>query len=316
MCRDRTPLMRYGSRPTPVGTFITRKPLSTALNLTPYAFVLPATVLLFIIILAPIVLVIALSFTDYTLGSLDWSFASLDNYQDLFSDKVFVRSLRNTLLYVAIVVPTSVFLALIVAICINQRIRTKRFYEVVYFLPVTSTFVAMAIVWEFLFHSRIGPLNQFLALLGYDRVGFLTDPEVALISLAVVGVWKLIGFNVILYLAGLSSIPADIYEAASIDGMDGGLDRLLRITWPMLGPTTMFVAITSSISAFQVFEPVAVLTKGGPQGSTDVVLYQMYLESFQYFEIGYGASITVVFLAVILAFSLLQLRYFDGKVHY
>ncbi|WP_195909542.1 carbohydrate ABC transporter permease [Rhizobium tubonense] len=308
--------MRYGSRPTPVGTFITRKPLSTALNLTPYAFVLPATVLLFIIILAPIVLVIALSFTDYTLGSLDWSFASLDNYQDLFSDKVFVRSLRNTLLYVAIVVPTSVFLALIVAICINQRIRTKRFYEVVYFLPVTSTFVAMAIVWEFLFHSRIGPLNQFLALLGYDRVGFLTDPEVALISLAVVGVWKLIGFNVILYLAGLSSIPADIYEAASIDGMDGGLDRLLRITWPMLGPTTMFVAITSSISAFQVFEPVAVLTKGGPQGSTDVVLYQMYLESFQYFEIGYGASITVVFLAVILAFSLLQLRYFDGKVHY
>ncbi|UES60147.1 ABC transporter permease subunit (plasmid) [Roseibium aggregatum] len=277
---------------------------------------MPAGLLLAIVILMPIVAVILLSFSDYTLGALDWEFIGLSNYRKLLSDAVFWRSIRNTFFYVAIVVPGSVGLGLLLALLVHQRTRTRRLYEIVFFLPVTGTLVAMAIVWQFLLHSRVGPVNLFLLENSFERIGFFTDPRLAMLSLSLIGIWQLAGFNMILFLAGLSAIPKDIYDAAALDGIDGGVDRLVRITWPLLGPTTMFVTITTSITAFQVFDTVAVLTRGGPRGSTDVLLYQAYLEGFQYFEIGYAACLTVVFLVFILLFSLMQVRFFDKRVHY
>ncbi len=147
-------------------------------------------------------------------------------------------------------------------------------------------------------------------------VAFLSEPSTALATLAVIGIWQLLGFNMILFLAGLTAIPRDLYEAADIDGCSSGIDRFLTITWPLLGPTTMFVLVTTMITAFKIFDTVAVMTRGGPIGSTEVLLYNIYLEGFQYFHTGYAAALTFIFLAFILVFSAVQTFALDRKVHY
>ena len=285
-------------------------------KITGMAFCLPATILLVVTCLAPLVVLVAISFTRYELGDLDLRFVGMANFAKATGDPVFRRSLFNTLLYVAIVLPGSVMLGLLVAVLVHSRKRTRTFYEIVYFLPVTSTLIAMATVWQFLLHPRIGPINAFLRLAGLPQHAFLSDPALALPTLAVVGMWQLIGFNMVLFLAGLSAIPRDLYEAAEVDGCAGAIDRFLTITWPLLGPTTMFVIVTTSITAFKVFDTVAVMTRGGPMGSSEVLLYALYLEGFQYFHTAYAAALTVIFLAFILVFSVIQTFVLDRRVHY
>jgi multiple sugar transport system permease protein len=280
------------------------------------AFSLPAFLLLLMTILAPLAVLGWLSFTDYELGAIDIGFLGLANFQKALADPVFRRSLINTLAYVAIVLPGAVVLALIVAILIHRRKRTRSFYEVIYFLPVTSTLIAMATVWQFLLHPRLGPVNGVLRALGFDAVPFLSEPALVLPTLAVIGIWQMIGFNMVLFLAGLSTIPREVYEAAEVDGCVGAIDRFMRITWPLLAPTTMFVLVTTSITAFKVFDTVAVITRGGPMGSSEVLLYVTYLEGFQYFHMGYAAALTLVFLAFILVFSIAQTFVLERRVHY
>ncbi|MCT7374110.1 carbohydrate ABC transporter permease [Chelativorans salis] len=277
-------------------------------------FSAPAFILLSLIHIVPLLTLIALSFTDYELGALDVRWLGLDNFARAFSDPVFQRALRNTLLYVAIVIPGSVLLGLLIALLVHARKRTRSIYEVIYFLPVTSTLVAMATVWQFLLHPRLGPVNGFLKSLGFPEIAFLSEPSLVIPTLAVIGLWQMVGFNMILFLAGLSTIPRDLYDAAEVDGAGGAVDRFLRITWPMLGPTTMFVTVTTCITAFKVFDTVAVLTHG--RGGSEVLLYAIYLEGFHYFKMGYAAALTLVFLAFILVFSILQARRMDRKVHY
>jgi multiple sugar transport system permease protein len=171
-------------------------------------------------------------------------------------------------------------------------------------------------VWQFLLHPSLGPVSAVLRWLGIGEIAFLSNPSLALPTLAVIGIWQLVGFNMILFLAGLSTIPKDLYEAAEIDGCGGEIDRFLTITWPLLGPTTMFVIVTSSITAFKVFDTVAVLTHGGPVGSTEVLLYKVYLEGFQYFRMAYASVLTFIFLIFILVFSILQTVVMDRRVHY
>lgn len=281
-----------------------------------YGFVAPAALLILLINAGPLAVVLLLSATDYTLAATSLRFVGLENYGAMIEDPVFWRAIRNSILYVAIVVPGATALGLAVALLVHSRRRSRRFYETVYFLPVTGTLVAMAIVWQYLMHGRIGPINALLTKIGLDRIDFLTDPSYAMVSIAAIGVWQLLGFNMILFLAGLTAIPQDLYDAAALDGIDSGWDRFVRITCPLLGPTMIFVTVTTSITAFQLFDTVAVLTKGGPMGSTDVLLYKIYLEGFQYFEMGYAAALTVVFLVCIVAISLLQIRFFDKRVHY
>ncbi|HWL67177.1 MAG TPA: sugar ABC transporter permease, partial [Geminicoccus sp.] len=249
-------------------------------KLTGAGFALPAFLLLLALHVVPLLVLAGLSFTDYELGVVTFEWVGLDNYAQAFSDETFRRSLVNTLYYVAIVLPGSVILSLLVAVLVHQRKRTRSFYEIIYFLPVTSTLIAMATVWQFLLHPSLGVINAALRKLGFGEVPFLSDPDLALPTLAMIGIWQLIGFNMILFLAGLSSIPRDLYEASAIDGVGNGVDRFLTITWPLLGPTTLFVIVTTSITAFKVFDTVAVMTKGGPQGATEVILYAIYLEGF------------------------------------
>lgn len=280
------------------------------------SLVLPATLLLFSFLLVPTAVVLVLSFTDYELGLGSVDFVGLSNYAEMAADRTFWQSVRNTALYVAIVVPGSIFIALGVALLIERRRRLTRFYKVAYFLPVTATLVAMATVWEFILHPTIGLANHILAVIGVDPVRFLSDPHWAIVSLAVIGVWQSVGFNMVLFLAGLSAIPREIDEAAALDGAAGGLDRFLIVTWPLLGPTTLFVTLTSAINALRAFESVAVITQGGPDKSTEVILYSIYLEAFQYFRTGYASALTIVFLTVTVSLILLQMRLSDRKVHY
>ena len=280
------------------------------------AFAFPAFLLLVLTNLVPLVVLLYLSFTDFELGALDSHFLGLDNFRKALVDPVFRRSLANTFVYVAIVLPGSVGLGLLIAVLLHRRKRTRSFYEVVYFLPVTSTLIAMATVWQFILHPRLGPVNGVLRAMGFGEIPFLSEPAYVLPTLAAIGIWQLVGFNMVLFLAGLSAIPRDLYEAAEIDGCRSGIDRFLTITWPLLGPTTMFVIITTSITAFKVFDTVAVMTRGGPMGSSEVLLYSLYLEGFQYFHTAYAAALTVIFLAFILVFSVIQAFVLERRVHY
>ncbi|WP_332693927.1 carbohydrate ABC transporter permease [Bosea sp. (in: a-proteobacteria)] len=285
-------------------------------RLTGLGFALPAFILLLLTILLPLAVLMLLSLTNYEFGGVDMDWVGLSNFQKALADPIIRRSLVNTLLYVAIVVPGGVFGALLIAVIVHRRRRSRSFYEVIYFLPVTSTLIAMATVWQFLLHPSLGPVNGLLKWLGFAPVAFLSEPSTALATLAVIGIWQLLGFNMILFLAGLTAIPRDLYEAADIDGCSGGIDRFLTITWPLLGPTTMFVLVTTMITAFKIFDTVAVMTRGGPVGSTEVLLYNIYLEGFQYFHTGYAAALTFIFLAFILVFSAVQTFALDKKVHY
>lgn len=285
-------------------------------RLTGIGFALPAFVLLALTILIPLVVLFILSLTNYEFGGVDADWVGLNNYAKALADPVIRRALVNTLVYVAIVVPGGVLGALLIAVLVHRRRKTRSLYEVIYFLPVTSTLIAMATVWQFLLHPSLGPVNAMLKWLGLGPVAFLSEPSTALATLAVIGIWQLLGFNMILFLAGLTAIPRDLYEAAEIDGCAGGIDRFLTITWPLLGPTTMFVLVTTMITAFKIFDTVAVMTRGGPVGSTEVLLYNIYLEGFQYFHTGYAAALTFIFLVFILVFSAVQTFSLDKKVHY
>jgi multiple sugar transport system permease protein len=279
-------------------------------------FAFPAFVLLLVIDIVPLLVLLYLSFTNYELGALDTRFVGLDNFRKAMGDAVFRRSLGNTFVYVAIVLPLAVGLGLLIAVLLHSRKRTRSFYEVIYFLPVTSTLIAMATVWQFLLHPSLGPINGVLKALGFHEVAFLSEPSLVLPTLAAIGIWHLVGFNMVLFLAGLSAIPRDLYEAAEIDGCRSGIDRFLTITWPLLGPTTMFVIVTTSITAFKVFDTVAVMTRGGPMGSSEVLLYAIYLEGYQYFHMGYAAALTLVFLVFVLLFSIAQTFALERRVHY
>lgn len=277
-------------------------------------FVVPATMLLLAIIIAPLLCLLILSMTDYEIGAMQIRWLGLGNFEKALSDPVFRRAMGNTLLYVALVLPGGVILGLLVALLVHGRTRSRAFYEVAYFLPVTATLIAMAAVWQFLLHPKLGPVNGLLKAAGFPEMGFISEPSLLIPTLAVIGLWNLIGFNMILFLAGLTAIPRDLYDAAEIDGAGGPIDRFLTVTWPQLAPTTMFVAVTTSITAFKVFDTVAVLTRG--RDGSEVLLYAIYLEGFQYFKIGYSAALTVIFLAFMLAFSVFQAFQLDRRVHY
>ena len=284
------------------------------LALTGALFAVPAFVLILLLIIVPLVMLIGLSFTDYEIGAVVVNWVGLANFERALADPVFRRAMINTLLYVAIVLPGGVGLGLLIAILVHQRTRSRWFYEVVYFLPVTTTLISMAAVWQFLLHPRLGPVNAILKGLGFSEQAFISDPDLLVPTLAAIGLWQLVGFNMVLFLAGLSAIPRDLYDAAAVDGAGGPIDRFLTVTWPMLAPTTLFVAVTSSITAFKVFDTVAALTQG--KYGSEVILYAIYLEGFQYFKMGYAAALTVIFLGFMLVFSIVQAFQLDRRVHY
>lgn len=281
-----------------------------------YRFSAPAFLLLCATVIAPIIVVAIMSLTDYRLGKVTFQWIGLDNYYTLFSSPYFWQALRNSTVYTAIVVPISVFLGLFVAMLVHQRTKSRRFYEIVYFLPVASTLTAMSIVWSYVLNGRIGPLANLMASMGLPRLDFFADSNLALIGLAIIGIWRLVGYNLVLFLAGLTTISQEVQEAAALDGIDNFWDRLRYVIWPLLAPTTILVVGLNCIQAFEVFDTVAVLTNGGPRGATNMLLYEINTQSFGSLKIGYGSALTVFYLIIIGAFSILQVALSDRKAHY
>lgn len=299
---------------TPIAIRRKRSPAERRMALLGILFAAPAAILLLAFYIIPMVVLAVFSVTDYQLGALSTRFTGIDNFVKAFHDPVFLRALKNTAIYAAIVIPFGVFLALGVALLVYNRKRSRAFWEVAYFLPVTATLVAMATVWQFLLHPALGPVNAAIKAFGFEPVAFLSNPTLLIPTMAIMGIWQVLGFNMVLFLAGLTAIPKDLHEAARLDGAKHPIDRFLTVTWPMLGPTTLFVVITTSISALKVFETVAVLTRG--RFGSETLLFDLYLEGFEYSNTGYAAALTLVFLVIVLILSIGQMLHMDRKVHY
>lgn len=294
-------------------------------------FVGPALFLMLALLILPVLLAGAMSLTDFSLGGGTPDFVGLKNYGDIFSRSTYEKMFGATLRYVAVVVPVSVALGLGAALLVTSVARLGDIYKTVYFLPVMAALIAMAIVWEFALHPQIGIVNAILergcgtVLEGwgwYSRGcagGFplwLGDRDYAIWTLCFIGIWQGFGFNMVLYLAGLTGIPRDLYQAAEMDGARSGWERFRLVTWPMLGPTTVFVVTISFIRSFQVFDTVEALTGGGPSNSTFVMMYAIYEKAVKHNLMGIGAAITVVFLAFVMVLTLIQRWLVERRTHY
>lgn len=281
-----------------------------------YALAGPAVLLLFVLFFVPVIAVFVIALTDWQFGASTLAFVGIANFREVFADQGFRTSLLNSVYYVLVVVPGTVIFGLAIAVLIESGQSLRALYRAVHFLPFMATLAAMAIAWEALLHPTIGLVNQTFAALGLPTANWLRDEATALPVLAVIGIWQNLGFAMVLFLAGLKSIPRDLYDAAEIDGADLWFDRLRTVTLPMLGPVSMFVVIVVALRAFQAFDSVKVLTQGGPGHASDVLLYTLYRESFEYLRTGYGAAVAVVFLVIVVALTLIQARVMDKKVHY
>lgn len=276
----------------------------------------PAVLLLLLFVILPTIAVIFLGFTDFELGYASFNFVGFENYADLLTDRTFKKSLWNTTVYAAVVAPTSMALGLGIALLIESEGWGKSLFRTAFFLPVASLLVAMATVWQYLFHPTIGPINAALALIGIDGPNWLGASSTVMTSLSIIGIWQATGFNMVLFLAGLSAIPRELYQAAEVDGARSALSRFRLVTWPMLGPTTLFVTTISIINSVKVFETVKTLTEGGPNKASEVLLFTIYQEGFVFLKVGYASAMTVIFLAILVSLMFLQYRVMDRKVHY
>lgn len=281
-----------------------------------YALAAPALLLLLALFILPVAAVFVIALTDWQLGARTLDFVGLRNFADLFADPVFRRSTANTLAFVAIVVPTTTVLGLIVALLIESGRSFRAVYRALHFLPFMATLAAMAIAWEALLHPTIGLVNQLLQSMGVPTANWLRDEATVLPTLAAISVWQNLGFAMVLFLAGLKAIPQDLYDSADIDGADGPFDRIVNVTLPLLGPVAMFVVIVVALRAFEVFDTVKILTQGGPSNASEMLLYTLYTESFEFLRTGYGAAVAVVFLAIVVTLTLLQARVMDKRVTY
>lgn len=279
-------------------------------------YLVPAFALLAIFFLLPALATLAISFTDWTLGAKTLAFVGVHNYDALLASEDFRLSLANTLKLNAFVIPASFILALVLALAIHTTRGTAALWQTVYFLPVTTTLVAMAFVWQWVLHPEFGIVAWILVRLGVPPVNLLNDPDLVLYTIGFISLWQLVGYYTVLFLAGLLAIPRSLYEAAEMDGARSALDRFLHVTWPMLGSTALFVLIVTVIKSFQIFDVVRVLTKGGPNKASEIILHTLYQEGFVFFRTGRAAAIATLFFVAMLVLTLWQMRVFDRRVHY
>jgi multiple sugar transport system permease protein len=288
--------------------------------LTDLILVGPAALAVVLFIFLPVVVVFILAFTDYQFGASSANWVGVENFATLFGSKLGRNALLNTLVYAAIVIPVSVALGLLVAIGLHRISSTlprlSSALRAIYFLPVAATLVAMAVSWQMLLHPSLGLMNSWISALGLQPRQWLSDRGIVLYTLAAIGIWQSIGYNMVLFLAGLAAIPTTLYDAAEVDGVQGGWTRFWIVTWPMLGPTTLFVMIVTAVNAFRVFETVATMTQGGRAFASYTIVYALYREGFVYFKAGYASAITVVFFLALLVLTAVQIAVVERRVHY
>ncbi len=241
-----------------------------------------------------------------------YSFAGLKNYIEMLSDPVFFQAARNTAVYAAGVVPLSMAIGLIIAALVNEKIKIFSIYRSSVFIPVIVSLAASGVIWLWIYDYRSGILNHILAGAGISRINWLGSPDTALLSVIIVTLWQRIGYNMVIFFAGLQVIPRNLYEAAMIDGANG-LKRFRYVTWPNLLPTTSFVLVINLIFAFRDFDQIYVMTRGGPMRATTTLVYHIYETAFSEFNIGMAAAATMVLFSIVMAATWFYLRFFGEK---
>ena len=283
-------------------------------RLTPYLFLLPALLILGLTVFLPAMQAFYLSFTRYEYDitqAPQW--IGLANFRRLFRDRVFWQTLQNTIFYLIGVVPVLVIAPLAIAILVNQKLRGMHWFRAAFYTPVVISMVVAGIAWRWLYAEN-GLLNQLIKNVFSVKEGipWLTSPRFALFSVMAVTIWKGLGYYMVIYLAGLQSIPVDLYEAAAIDGSDG-ISKHWDITVPLMKPYLVLVAVISAISATKVFEEIYIMTQGGPRNSSKTIVYYLYEQAFQNLEISYACTIGLVLFLVILGLSILNLKLSAGR---
>ncbi len=277
-------------------------------------FLLPAAggILLFSIL--PIIQAFRISFFDYSLLNPEQVFIGLSNYDRAWTDPVFRVALTNTLLYTVLLVTIQTAAALALALLLKQQVRGLAFFRSSIFLPVITSLVVISTVWKLMFNSQ-GFINSFLQTVGLGAQPFLASAGQALLSLVFMGVWKDVGFYMLIFLAGLQAIPMELYESAEIDGATK-VRRFVWITLPLLSRATVFVIVVGTISAFKVFTPVYLMTDGGPADSTTVIVFYIFRTAFRYFQMGYASAMSFILLGVVLILTVVQFRLLRPSVEY
>lgn len=264
----------------------------------------PAIVGLVLLLYLPAITTFVLSLTDWQLGADHFKWIAWENYARILQDDDFHKAFSNTLLYICVVVPTSIALGLFFAVLIESNGSAKAFYRAAIFLPVASTLVAMSVVWQFMLHPTAGVLNKFVQLFGITGRNWLGESESVMWAICAIGIWEMTGLALVLFMAALQAIPRELYEAGQLDGICSEREKFTRITFPMIGHTTFFVITYCAIRAFQVFDTVQVLTRGGPNKASEVMLHLIYAEGFQYFRTGYASALVVVYIVTIMLFTI------------
>nr|WP_297427929.1 sugar ABC transporter permease [uncultured Actinotalea sp.] len=274
-----------------------------------YWMVAPATILLLLFLVVPVLLAFGLSFTNARLISPNPPrFVGLDNFVRAFTnDPTFVRSLVNTFLFAAVVVPLQSGLALVMAILVNQKLRFVTWFRVVYFIPVVTSIVVISILWDFMY-QRDGLVNSMLDTLTFGAVqgtNWLGNTSTALPAIIVLSIWQAVGFHMIIWLSGLQTIPEELYEAARMDGANAW-QQFKDVTWPGLRSTMVFILVTITIQALGLFVQIDVMTQGGPRDATTTLVYHAVQQGYRRQETGYGAAISLIFFVIVLVIALVQ----------
>jgi multiple sugar transport system permease protein len=273
---------------------------------------LPAAVLLVTFLLIPIGLTFGLAFTNARLISpRPAQFVGVDNFVRLFEDDTFWASLRNTIIFAAVIVPVQSACALGLAVLVNVKTRGTNFFRTVYFLPVVTSMVVVSMLWLFLYQPN-GLINQVLAKFGIQGPDWLGDPHTALLAIILMSAWQAMGFHMVIWLSGLQTIPGELYEAAELDGA-GRWQKFRYVTWPGLRQTRTFILITITIAAFALFTQVNIMTQGGPLDSTSTVVLMAVRTGFQQQQTGYASAISLVFFVLVLVVTLIQRYYTRDK---
>ena len=283
--------------------------------LVAYSFIAPNFLGFAIFTLGPILFAFALAFMHWD-GSNPITFAGLDNFWRLFGDRAFATAFWNTILYTGLAVPLTIVCALGLAMLLNQKLPGRNFFRAAMFFPYVASLVAVAVVWNMLFNPEMGPINMLLYTMGVDPKDlprWAADKDWAMITVVLFGVWKSMGYYMVIYLAGLQGINSDLYEAASIDGASAW-QKFRYITIPQLGPPTFFVSVMLTIQSFKVFDQIYLLTQGGPGTSTLVLVYHVYNEAFISWDLGYSSMVALVLFFVVLAITVLQFRFRKEEV--
>jgi multiple sugar transport system permease protein len=279
-----------------------------------YVFLMPGFVIFSVFTVFGVIFSLIISFHQWDLLSPAQPYVGTRNYQQLLHDPNFRQSVVNTIYYVFASIPLTLAAGLGAALLLNQRIRGRAFFRAVFYLPVITPLVISAIVWKFIYNGDYGLLNYYLEKLHLisQPVEWLGNPSLAMPSLIVFTVWQSFGFAMVVYLAGLQSIPREVVEAIEVDGA-GAFQRFRYVIFPMLGPTTFFLVVVMVIQSFQAFTQIAIMTGGGPLGSTTTIVYYMYQQAFQFFHMGYASAVTWALFVLVLIFTVAQVRIYARR---